>query len=123
MPAILSDCSAYDICPWVRRGDADKRRETSKDEGDGRCSSGVLHSRAKNARTRRARSFELALRGRRLEHSMICRMLVVAETTCIKGKALSEIEKRWGSRGTHLRHSSTIRRCVLKLMERIIHRS
>lgn len=94
MPAILSDCSAYDICPRVRR-DADKRQETSKNERDERCSSGVLHSRASNARTRRVRSFELALRERRLGHAAVCRMLVVAVTTCVKGKALINIEKRW----------------------------
>lgn len=50
-------------------------------------------------------------------------MLAVAVTTCMEWKALVNIEKRYGSRRTHLRHSSTIRRCVLKLMERIIHRS
>lgn len=94
VPAILSDCSAYDICPRVRR-DAHKKQEGSKNEGDEHCSSDVLHSRASNARTRRVRSIELALRGRRLGHSAICRMLVVAVTTCVKGKALINIEESW----------------------------
>src|SRR5260221_11840701 len=83
-------------------GDANKREETSKNEGDRRFSAGVLHSRAKNGRSRRARSFELALRGRRLEHSAVCRMLAVAVTTCMKGKALSTSRRDAGRAGLTL---------------------
>jgi hypothetical protein len=98
-------------------------------ERDRRCSSGVLRSRASYARTRHARSFGPALRGRRLERSVVFRTLAAAGTTCTRGEIAGQhreeemgVEK-YSRAGTYLRHSSTIRRCVLRLMERIIHRS
>ena len=50
-------------------------------------------------------------------------MLVAAATTYTKVSLYGQRARNTVEEGTYLRHSSTIRRCVLNPMERIIHRS
>lgn len=50
-------------------------------------------------------------------------MLGAAATIYTKSVIVGQRARDTVGEGTYLRHSSTIRRCVLKLIERIIHRS
>ena len=50
-------------------------------------------------------------------------MLGAAATTYTKVSSSAKDARYCSGNGTYLRFSSTIRRCMLKLMERIIHRS